>query len=595
MSFIKSATRKITHTNNVTDLLNVNHKNKYIYSNNGIADFNRLYLIGCPILPIPDRSISIPKNQHELIDANRRETVNRLHSIVSTMDRTDRSKTNLFYVLVHYLRFMDSKNISRIFSPESIKIYIDSLKQEYRDGTKGKTLSTRQGLLKTLIKELDAKLFMECESIFIKFPNDVEHSEPYTDSELKNIANALYVIYKNYSTHLSNNTIPDVFPLYPESNIQGVENLNLTEKPQFRRSTRYKTNHNLWKADLSRVAYLLTCLHTGINSSSLLKLKHSDIAEDPFKAINRSAYKLKTIKGRQRGKVNYTDVGFSKKAKIFIESWIQLSRNINGEDSDGFIFPNVHNSKLSEMTATSAGKINKTFMNLGLPSLTSKRFRQTKATLIMRSTESIIMVAQGLNNTLETASKYYANGDTVTTELSLASALYVRERAAQGGSLSQAVLESSYIFKDPVREESLKKIGKKLPNGLRCSENNGEKSRKLKDVLTKLNIASEEDVVSCYKFLDCFGCKFHAVVAEVNDIWLLLSFNDVILESLNRPSINSQPSKVLNRVYSTLQSILVKIKTEHSAIYNKAYEEYLSSPHPLWENGKDLELIMGIY
>ncbi|NLC67080.1 MAG: site-specific integrase, partial [Clostridium sp.] len=489
----------------------------------------------------------------------------------------------------------DSRNITDIFSFNSVKIYIETLAQEYRDGKKGKTLSVRQGMLKIVLKEIDIDLLKQCDELFIAFPNDIEHTKPYTDTELIEIAKILQIIYKNYSKHLIDETTPNIFPLYPESKIIGVDKLNFEQKRKNRRTTTYKNNSSLWKADLSRVAYFITCFYTGINSSSLLDIKISDIEKEPFKNVNRHIYKIKSTKGRQGGRANFTDVGFSKKAKLFLESWILISKKINNNNEEGFLFPNILNNKCFKMNVTSARKINDVLLDFSLPSLASSRFRKTKASLIMRATESIFIVAQGLNNTVETASKYYSDGDPVTTEFSLASALYVREKAAMGESLSQAILDSSYIFKDPVREKHLNGKEKKLLNGLRCGDKNGEQSKKIKNLLIKERLAVKDDDVACYKFLDCFGCKFHAVVAEVQDIWLLLSFNDVILEAATRPSLNSTPSKVLDRVNTTLQAILIKIKNDHTEIYNEAYEKYLNNTHPLWEDSKDLDLLLGAY
>lgn len=595
MSFIKSEKRKLVSAEPCADITHIDLQKKHISYEGRTADFNRLYFRGCPVLPIKGKKTLTPKNQGTPVDANRRQLVNKIYLAISTMDAAARSKINIFDTLVHYFEIMERKDITEIFSFNSIKIYIEILAQEYRDGKKGKTLSVRQGLLKKVLKEIDIDLFNKCNELFIAFPNDVEHTKPYSDTELIDIANALQIIYKNYSKHFLEETTPHTFPLYPESNISGVEKLKFKKERKNRRPTTYKNNNSLWKADLSRIAYFITCFYTGINSSSLLDIKMSDIAKEPFKNINRHIYKIKSVKGRQGGRANFTDAGFSKKAKLFLESWILISKKINGDNNEGFLFPNIVNNKAFKMNTTTVNKINDVFLDFSLPSLTSSRFRKTKASLIMRATESIFIVSQGLNNTVETASKYYSDGDPVTTEFSLASALYVRERAAMGGSLSQAILDSSYIFKDPVREKYLKGKEKKLLNGLRCSEQNGELSKKLKKLLIKERLAVKDDDVVCYKFLDCFGCKFHAVVAEVEDVWLLLSFNDVILEAATRPSLNSTPSKVLDRVNITLQAILIKIKNEHTKIYNKAYEKYLNNTHPLWENSKDIDLLLGAY
>lgn len=595
MSFIKSKKRKVRAATKEMEIPSVNLTGKYIFYEHGIADFERLYFKGCPVLPIEGKSIPIPKGQGDLVDAGRRLLVNRIYLAVEGVDKSKRTKVNIFNALVNYIRLMDESGVDEPFSTDGIKLYVEYLKGEYRKGVKGKTLSIRQGLIKNILKEISPSSYNDCCDLFYMFPNDVEHVKPYTDLEVSEIATALNFIYENYSSHFIDGTVPNVFPLYPDSEIKGVEKFKLKDKRKHRRSVSYRTNRDVWKTDLSRVAYFLTCLYTGVNSSSLLDIKLSDIEEEPFKSVNRKIYKLRSVKGRQGGKVNYIDVGFGKKAKTFLESWISISKGISKGARGAYLFPVVINGECRKMTTTSASNINSVLVDFGLPALTSGRFRKTKSSLIMRSTESIFMVAKGLNNKVETAAKYYSEGDSVTTEFSLASALYVREKVARGGSLDEVMSESSYLFKDPLREKYLKGNEKKLLNGLRCKVKYEDKSKKLKDILIKENLAKESDVVTCYKFLECFGCKFHAVVAEVDDVWLLLSFNDVILQAATRPSINSTPSKVLDKVNNTLQIIMDKMKIDHAEVYNEAYSKYLNGPHPLWEDKYDLDLIGGVY
>ena len=213
----------------------------------------------------------------------------------------------------------------------------------------------------------------------------------------------------------------------------------------------------------------------------------------------------------------------------------------------------------------------------------------------MRVTDSIFMVAQGLNNSVVTASKHYADGDPVTTEFSLASALYIREQTALGTSLDKAIKDSAFIFKDPIKEISANTKYKKLSNGLRCGGAFKEKSINIKNALIKEGIAKESEIVACHKFLECFGCMHHAVVAEVEDVWLLLSFSDIILESLTTPSINSKPTSLLQKVNSTIQVIIDRMRHEHKAVYSEAYQKYLDAPHPLWQDTNDIELMLDVY
>ena len=69
----------------------------------------------------------------------------------------------------------------------------------------------------------------------------------------------------------------------------------------------------------------------------------------------------------------------------------------------------------------------------------------------------------------------------------------------------------------------------------------------------------------------------------------------MILQSLIRPSVNSEPTLVLSRVSNTLKVLLDKMAKDFPQIYQQAYEKYLDSPHPLWTDEDDLDLIMGVY
>ena len=596
MSFIKKTARKTTVPalfSNAT-VTHINLKDRNIVNGNNIANFERLCYLNCPVLPIEGKRIKIPLKQTELVDANRKDLIINICNIINELDVANRTKINLFNELVAYFRFSDSIGSKIYFDIETVSLYIDLLIEKYHSGTKGKGLSVRQARLRMILKEIDPKVHEQCKDIFFKFPHDTENVQPYTDGEVKEIVYSLYAIYEDYSRHFKDETVPLIFPLYREKDSNGVSRLHRQHIFKPRRVTAYKTNSTVWKSDMSRVAYYLTCFYTGVNASPLLGMKLSDLTEEPFKGVTRKIYKLKTVKGRQGNKINNIDVGFSNKAKVFLESWIEISRELNLEQ-DGYLFPIVVNDKCSQMTTHTSTVINKYLLSLELPTLSSQKFRKTKASLIMRATESIFMVAQGLNNSVETAAKHYADGDPVTAEFSLASALYVRERTALGEPLEKVVKESSFLFKDPVREQAVGEKAKKLSNGLRCNGAFKEKSKRIKEALVKEGIATEIDAVACYKFLECFGCKHHAVVAEVQDVWLLLSFNDVILQAATRPSMNSKPSNLFNKVNNTLQLMLDKIKKEHAVVYNEAYDKYLDDSHPLWKDSEDLDLMLGVY
>ncbi len=600
MSFRGESKRKILLSDQLSNMTSDNSAwpLQSVWSDgHSTAHMMRLFYKNCPVLAVSGRPAPMTKDQSIPIDMNRRRLVFKIAATLNSMDRTVRGKINIFAQLVEFFRFCDANGLEDIFSINSIQLYVKLLVKNYHAGTKGKTSQQKQNLLKSFIKEFNSDFYLKCKDEFFSFPADSVSVEPYTDNELRDIIYCLETIYKSYSSFIMKGCIPDFFPLetkvlsFIDKNDSGISRQRII------RPVRATANCDQWKYDLSRVAYFITCFYTGVNSSPLLEMKHSDVSSSPFKEVSRGVYKLTTVKGRQGGQVNYIDVGFGRRARDFLQSWLHISKSFLGEENE-YVFPEVINGKCSKMTVTEAATINKVFKAIGLPLLSSKRFRKTKASVIMRSTESIFTVAEGLNNAVETASVHYSDGDSVTTEFSLAAALDIRQKTAQGQGLQQAIEQSGYKFKDPIRERFLSKKHLKatsISNGLRCTMPFGEKADQLKKILVQGGLATADEKVACYKFLDCFSCPFHAVIAEVQDIWLLLSFNDVILQALIRPSLNSTPTVVLSKVSNTLRELLERIAKLYPSVYKSAHDKYLDSPHPLWSDEKDLGLLLGVY
>lgn len=596
MAFIKKNKRKTTKPSLIpaSEIKNINLRDRLITDGHGHADFERLLYRHCPVIYRTNQARSFAKNSTSPIYANRNVLVINICNAIYSMDKKTRTKINIFNEIVAFFKLMDEHKIDDMFSVKLLKIYNKKFVEKYKSGVKGKSLQLRQNSLRCLLRELDFEFYEKNKRIFTTFPSDSDPILPYSDGEIKKIILPLFYIYNSYATHLENDTVPSIFPLYENGYMELSECRDLNKKSK-NRTVSYRTNSSVWKSDLSRVAFFLTCFYTGVNSSPLLDLKISDFQEDIFKGISRGAYKLNTKKGRQNGRGNEISIGFNKKSKMFFERWTKICKKLNGGE-DGYMFPQVVNDKLSKMTITNMSTLNKYLFDFDIPKLSSQRFRKTKASLLIRSTESIFMVAEGLNNSVTTSAKHYADGNPIESEFSLASALHIREQTALGISIDKAKESSSIIFKDPLKKSIIDTKFKKLSNGLRCgSTYNKDKTLTIKNALIKQGIASEKDLVACNKFLECFGCIHHAVIAEVDDIWLLLSFADVILESLSRPSINSNPTKLLDNVHNSLQIIIAKIKSDYKSAYNEAYEKYLNTPHPVWQDQEDLELLKGVY
>ncbi|NMU18478.1 hypothetical protein HKA97_00590, partial [Vibrio parahaemolyticus] len=92
----------------------------------------------------------------------------------------------------------------------------------------------------------------------------------------------------------------------------------------------------------------------------------------------------------------------------------------------------------------------------------------------------------------------------------------------------------------------------------------------------------------CTDFLGCFECEYHRLVSEVEDIWLMMSFNDTLQQMKDYPAINSLPTDKFHKLCNTIESILTRFKAVSPDNYAQAQEKHSESPHPLYSDGYSL-------
>lgn len=153
MVFLKDSKRKISVATAIVDedIFSININEKFITDGHSTANFERLLYIGCPVLPMEGRRIYQNKDQPSIVDANRKLTTIKICNAIHSMDKTDRTKINIFRETVSFIRMMDSEGIDNIFSFDAVSRYINGLVKLYKKGVKGKTLSSRQ-LARTPLK-----------------------------------------------------------------------------------------------------------------------------------------------------------------------------------------------------------------------------------------------------------------------------------------------------------------------------------------------------------------------------------------------------------------------------------------------------------
>ena len=598
MAFKGKKTRKVSKpiSDEISDVTPISAKHLIISDGERTAHFKRLGYKFCPSLRGGSGNEKSEFRPNEnVIDMARWPFVLDMYKTISNLDRTSRSKINIFNGLIYLVKTCDKNAIDSYFSSESIELFVNELKSRYLNGVKGKTLQGPQNSIKTIVRELNLFSEKEISNLFFQFPNDHTSVPPYTDEEIKVIVKNLYKIFSCYRKHFLEGSVPEHFPLYDEKKLNVTSAKKGVVRSLWSKKISSGNNSDTWKMDMIRAAYYIMCFFTGINRSPLLNLRVNDIKDCEFIEGSRGKYQLTTIKGRQKGRQNLDEVGFTKRSKDFFESWITMARILDPSE-DAYIFPKIINGKCKRQDAASIDNgLNDSFKKLGLPRLNSQKFRATKASTLLRATDSIFTTAEGLNNDSTTVAKHYSDGSPVQNKMALAAVLDIRERTARGESLSDAKINSIFGFKDPVRqstftEESITTTSLS-PSGIRCTQPYSDKAKSLKISLIDADLAEEHDEVACHKFLECFGCENHAIIAEEEDIWLMLSFRDVLLDVMSRPSINSMPGDLFVKISNTVESILSRLKEEFSDVYDAAKERHMDTAHPLWASDDDFDLL----
>jgi len=343
---------------------------------------------------------------------------------------------------------------------------------------------------------------------------------------------------------------------------------------------------------------MITSLWTGGNLSPLSQLKKSDVKS--FKKGNGNNYTLDSMKSRAQYERQGLEIGFNKRSKEFIENWLLVSEIISsGSESD--LYPYIN--KDGNVTAFRCGypnphkSINNKLKAMGLPEITTRILRSTRSSTVMRAYDDVFIVAAANKNTLESTSQHYLEGSKETHEMQLASAFQVQKAMVGGMEKKKAIDKYAQSIKDPfTQEEWLEKkknaLANKTPTGVRCTEPFGEKAKKS---LRKYRMLKASNDGACIDFLDCFDCTDHAFIAELDDIWLMLSFKAIILSSISRSSINSIPSEKFSDVLTKVEIILEKFKSKSAINYQQAIEKNRKNPHPLYSDEESINDLLGVY
>jgi hypothetical protein len=524
-----------------------------------------------------------------------------------------------------FIRFCDNEALQPEFTTENISAYSKYLNRRVKRAEIIETSAYYEQ--RNLLRWPKSKNIHGLEDHTYLFNRATDGTTAYTVNEIKLLAKSLHQVVHRYGQHVTNNTTPEYCLFSDLNELKSLQKINSAHS----RVNRIGSNSTFWLTTLSAAALQLTAMYTGINNTPLREMKRSDIdyctgafqysgantyqlnvKEEYLTRISHvspldqetefcesGGFKLNSTKGRQGGQRNSHEFAFSKYAKCFFETWLLINEKIDASPN-AFLFPQFVNGQCKQLTPEAMKKFASLIeTSTDAPRPQTQRFRTTKTAMIVNTTGSLMLAAEANNHSFESAMRSYTQGDKESKELKLAASMHALRDIAQGRSKNDAINIAQANFKDPMSDfeyqQKSGKIATQTAVGLRCDTPFGDKAQRLSHQLRKEGMLSEGEVTACFKFLDCFRCEHHVVISEINDIWLLLSFQSEVLQLLARPSINSAPSSKLSNASYDVSVILNKIQKVARENYLLAREKFMIAPHPLWSDSSSFESLMGAY
>jgi hypothetical protein len=572
-----------------------------------VAHFKKLKYKGCP--NISGVTLEFDTDQ-ELICMGRESFVREMYQLMKL--KVNQSTSQRFYNLVDYLRWMDRNELLPIngdyFHSKLMTRYMDYWSRKTSKGASKNLWNTHKAFLSWVLR----KKGRNNEAIKLKKIRgstlDINPQKALDlESELKPITKLLFKAYRVFKQHFLDGTKPDEHPLFDEVlfNTEAIQQgwskvKKSSYKTAFKTTVIKSTDNN----SFIQTSMMICFMFTGMNLTPLSRVK---IKELIFKEVQGGKYIIEA----QKDRANYLEIdnslGFSKHAKEFIESWKIIVFEMVNRDDNAPLFPYfTQNGNITtfEIANTSPqAKINKLLGYIGLPTITAGRFRKTKLDTLLRVTESIYLVAIAANNSIQVISKSYSNGLESDHENSLAASLNAKFEISQGGDLKNSVSEAKFKFSDVLDDYEYKNLrfGKdrshesRTPTGVRCTDNTQGSAQIINRALQRLEITPTDDEIICTDFLDCFECENHALVADTQDIWLMLSFKDTLQQLQQTPAINSMPNEKYSKVFNTIESILYRFYEKSIKNYKKAEELHKESVHPLYSTVYSLNDLLEIF
>jgi integrase len=567
--------------------------------------FKRLKYKGCPKLT----SLAFFPEKTKLIDMNRDAFIRDCYQIMKV--NVNATTSSLFDNLIGYLRWCDEseKRVQEADYLESclIRDYMQEIVMLVEKGILSAAQATnRKKLISWLL--IKAGRSAEAKSLTpIKRPETLGYQSLDIETELREVARSLFRAYRIMLKHFLDGSPLERHPLYDEKLIerevkrQGGDIKALAASKAAFKTALIRTNPN---NHIVSTAAMITFMFTGMNTTPLCKMRISDLT---FREISGGKYIFNTEKGRAGFQLQDNSMGFSKYAKEFIESWSSVSLQLAKGDESSFLFPRFTDKGEAISYAHTTRKpqlsINKLLKRMGLPKINPSIFRKTKSDTVFRVTESVYLVSMMNNNEIGTTAKIYINGTKKEHERNLGAAMAAQHAIALGNDVDKAVASAKFQFSDVLDGYEYDRLRKKedrtnearTPLGVRCNNNKKGTSQFINKILKREGIEASDSEAVCTDFLACFECQEHAFVSDVEDIWLMLSFRDTLLQLQQLPAVNSLPEKKYLKLFANIQAVLQRFNNKSPKEYKLASEKLKNAPHPLYASIYSLNDLLDVF
>lgn len=518
----------------------------------------------------------LKRNPLEYVSANRSAWVRYIYTVFTALDANSKSGCTYFEELARYIRWIDSRqdktDADDYFSESLLQSYDRYLRALYsRNVVCRKTVSQRKTSLRSVLKLIGkTELAKRC---LTRVKNQKVNPTESQGSEYVRLLKELLRIYKQYVDCYLAGERPNICPAYGDYALSESE-FSLAKRAMTRLSI---------ENQLTSVALLIYISYTGSNLSSALNIRRGDIS---FAPDVKGGYRLTTLKSRQGFSKQGQGIGFTKRAYEFFLGWMQISERMNaGVDDRLFVFRDKNGEPAEKTNYHSQPHlhISPILIKRGFVHIHARMLRASRSDITQRAFEDWSITSRAGNHSINTVRKHYSEGNQEQNKLSISAGFRVMYDIAGSRSKRESVDEHTQIIGNifssdewKARRDSLTSIS--TPAGARCKEPFGDRAKTSLRALRKLESV---DGAPCIDYLDCFDCPSHVLVAEVEDIWLMLSFRDSIMEALSRTSVNSSPSEKVDKLLAKIDIILQKFKEKDSTKFARAVEKNNIEPHPV--------------